>query len=114
MHEGIRRHKILTKKLREKLLKAHEDDPSGERTNPEVIAKIFNPMGRGYWYLIDIDEDGRAFGLCCLDFAELGYVMVQELDEMLVHGLPLERDLYWEGNLEEAKKEAGERGIVVL
>jgi len=101
--------------MRERLIAANNTDPQGKDSNPEIIAKIFNPYGPGRWYLIDMEKDGRAFGLCCLSDPELGYVDVNELDGMLVDvlgtKLPLERDLHWEGKLEDAKKELQQLGF---
>ena len=63
----------------------------------KAVLKLFNPTGLGTWYLSELNpENNTAFGLCCLQEKELGYV---SLDELLSFkgqfGLGIERDLYF-------------------
>lgn len=54
------------------------------------------------WLLTELDSDNIAFGLCDLGlgFPELGYVAIQEIEELRDHlGLPVERDLYFRPTL---------------
>jgi len=85
--------KILTKAIKEKLIANHKEQ-DGTKSFKAVL-KLFNPTGIGTWYLSELNpEDNTAFGLCCLQEKELGYV---SLDELLSFkgqfGLPIERDL---------------------
>jgi len=85
--------KILTKAINEKLIANHKEQ-DGTKSFKAVL-KLFNPTGIGTWYLSELNpEDNTAFGLCCLQEKELGYV---SLDELLSFkgqfGLPIERDL---------------------
>lgn len=74
--------KFLTKAILEALppLYANEDKEADETP---VIVKLFNPMGKGTWYITEYNpEDGTAFGFAELgdpDCAELGYVNLYEL-----------------------------------
>ena len=96
--------KILTKQIKEKLIKNHQEQ-NGEKEFKAVL-KLFNPTGLGTWYLSELNpENNTAFGLCCLQEKELGYV---SLDELLSFkgqfGLKIERDLSFEPTtLEECK-----------
>jgi hypothetical protein len=112
--------KLITKAIKKKLLEAGRKDKEGKNPNPDVPLHIFNPYTIGDWFIIDMDEDeDTLFGLCCIHDAELGYVSLKELEEIRVKvlgqvGLPLERDLYWEGTLEDANKKAQEKGYQCL
>ena len=96
--------KILTKQIKEKLIKNHQEQ-NGEKEFKAVL-KLFNPTGLGTWYLSELNpENNTAFGLCCLQDKELGYV---SLDELLSFkgqfGLKIERDLSFKPTtLEECK-----------
>ena len=86
--------KILTKQIKDKLIKNHQEQNNGEKEFKAVL-KLFNPTGIGTWYLSELNpENNTAFGLCCLQDKELGYV---SLDELLSFkgqfGLKIERDL---------------------
>jgi hypothetical protein len=68
----------------------HEPDPL-------VRVKLFDPQGAANWFLIEWDGEARAFGLCCIHEAELGYV---DLDELSAYRgafrLPIERDIHFQ------------------
>lgn len=86
---------IITKAIRNKLVANHKAQ-DGTKSFKAVL-KLFNPTGIGTWYLSELDETtNNAFGLCCLQEKELGYV---NLDELLsykgVFGLGIERDKYF-------------------
>lgn len=69
--------------------------------------KLFTPDAQATWHLTEYDpEEGLAFGLCDLGmgFPELGYVSLVELEALRGGlGLPVEIDLYWTGNMADAK-----------
>lgn len=78
--------------------------------NAIVHIKLFFPAGSATWYLTEYDPVEKiAFGwVTGLGTDELGYVSITELEELRVHGLRVERDLYWRpATLREVK--AGER-----
>ena len=100
------------KLLTEELVKKFEEYPlysqDGKMGNAKVIAKFFNPMGQGTWLITEGDiirdeqgniEDVEMFGfvnLVGMDYAELGYVSLNELQSVkLPFGLTIERDLYY-------------------
>ena len=96
--------KILTKQIKDKLIKNYEhhkkywNDEHPEYKEFKAVLKLFNPTGIGTWYLSELNpENNTAFGLCCLQDKELGYV---SLDELLSFkgqfGLKIERDLSFE------------------
>jgi hypothetical protein len=63
----------------------------------KAVVKLFNPSGLGTWYLSELNpETNEAFGLCCLQEKELGYVSIDELKEIkCLLGLPIERDKFF-------------------
>lgn len=90
--------KLLTKEIEDKLRANHKTQDS--KTKPTYVVKLFNPTGRGTWYLSELDDDDIAFGLCDLGYPELGYVSLDELKSLkLPFGLKIERDLHWDGKV---------------
>ena len=87
---------LLTKKIREKLIKNHQEQDGTKTFKAEV--KLFNPCGIGTWYFSELNPDTNvAFGLCELHEKELGYVSIDELEEIeLPFFLKIERDLYYQ------------------
>ena len=93
--------KLLTKSIREKLIKNHMENDGKENTvKHKVVVKLFNPVGIGTWYLTELNPyTDIAFGLCQLAEKEIGYVSLTELEELkLPVGLKIERDKYFETN----------------
>lgn len=88
--------KLLTKEIIAKLPKFRS---AGK--DPLVVVKFFYPAGAATWYITEgeKEEDGdwMLYGLCDLygNGGELGYVMLSELENTVVRGLHIERDLYW-------------------
>lgn len=68
--------------------------------DPDTLCKVklFNPTGRGAWYIAGFDPDtGLAFGVADLFEREAGDIDLNELAAVRVRfGLPIERDLYWD------------------
>ena len=94
--------KLITKAHEEKLLANHATLAGAfvkKTTDTDTpVVKLFDAFGQAYWLLTDMDEDGRAFGLCDLGmgFPELGYVDINELKELTKFGAPrIERDMYF-------------------
>ena len=94
--------KLITKELEEIFEKYPLGSQDGLGGKAKVIAKFFNPAGVGTWLITEAEktEDGdyEMFGYCHLgndEMAELGYVMLSQLEELnLPFGLKIERDLY--------------------
>ena len=79
---------ILTKEIKEKLVDNHKQQ-NGEKEFKAVV-KLFNPIGKGTWYLSELNpETNIAFGLCCLDYKEFGYVSLDELTDLRIAYRPV-------------------------
>ena len=87
--------KFLTKEITSKIPALRGQEKKGD--NAIVYAHYFNPTGQGDWYLTELDQaENMAFGLCCIQEAELGYVDLNELSAVKVRiGLKIERDIHW-------------------
>ena len=94
--------KLMTKELEKKFEKYPLYSQDGLGGRAKVIVKYFNPVGVGTWLITEGNKldngDYQMFGYCHLgndDYAELGYVMLSELESItLINGLKIERDLY--------------------
>lgn len=99
--------KLLTKELEAKLPRLGSTDGQGD--DAVALVKFFFPMGRWTWWATEYDPEERLFfGLVQGHEVELGYFSLDELEEVRVHGLGIERDLYWEpATLGEIRKRIG-------
>ena len=65
----------------------------------KVIAKIFNPYGRGTWYLLNQDPEDPDYLWAIVDMyeVEIGSVLKSDLETIRLTdaNLPLERDRYF-------------------
>lgn len=109
--------KLITKEIEE----AIKNTPYGstedvELDDKKVIARFFNPVGAGTWYVLEDDdwENGRVvFGAATLGYGlELGSISIDELESLkLPLGLTIERDISVEpfkSTLGELRKAHGE------
>jgi hypothetical protein len=104
---------LLTPELRAELPKLYSQESNKE---PTVHAKFFFPAGRWTWFVTEGEPDGddfRFFGFVIGDFEEWGYFSLNELQSLNIHGLTVERDLYFKtGTMDEVlarfRKERGE------
>jgi len=92
--------KLFTKEILKKLPKlyATEDTPEDEKKIP---LKLFNPMGKQTWYIVEYDPvDRLAFGYVTgMLEDEFGYVSMDEIESItLPLGMKIERDLHWNMN----------------
>ena len=99
---------LLTKSI-EKALTKHPLYSQEKNENPKVLAKFFNPCGRGTWYITEgskqDDGDWLLFGLCCIETPELGYVLLSDLQKQRsAYGLTIERDRYFNGTMSKAMR----------
>jgi hypothetical protein len=91
--------KLITKEIEE----AIKNTPYGstedvELDDKKVIARFFNPIGAGTWYVLENDrwDDGRVvFGAATLGYGlELGSISIDELENLkLPLGMRIERDI---------------------
>jgi hypothetical protein len=119
--------KLLTKEIREKLIKNHIKSSSNglhnlEEVDHKPVVKFFCPYGAATYLITELDpETDMMFGLCDLGFGfpELGYVSLTELSEAKVNlfgvNVPaIEREIYWsaEKTLSEYTEEAYTKGSI--
>lgn len=94
--------KLMTKELEKKFERYPLYSQDGMGGKAKVLVKYFNPVGAGTWLITEGNKlengDYEMFGYCHLgndDFAELGYVMLSDLENIkLPLGTGIERDLY--------------------
>ena len=87
--------KLLTKSITEK---AKEQYDEGSDMDQMVIAKFFNPIGNGTWYLMNLaDDEDYAWGIVDLFAVEVGSFSMRELQGIqLPLNMGIERDKYFE------------------
>ena len=87
---------LLTKAIKKKLIDNHNKTRTeGEPSSHNAVVHLFNPYGRGHWYLSELDpETNIAFGVCCITHAEFGDVSMDEMESLDVGplGLGIERE----------------------
>ncbi len=90
--------KLFTKDIDKKLFAQFEKGSDLE--SQMVVAKIFNPYGRGVWYILNSDPSDPDYLWAIVDLfdVEAGSVSRSELESIKVppFRLPLERDMYFE------------------
>lgn len=100
--------KLLTAELRARLpaLYATEGTSAMEK---HVYAKFFFPLGGWTWFVLEGSAEGDDFlffGYVIGLEEELGYFSLRELEGIDIHGLGVERDLYFTpGTLGEVLKQ---------
>ena len=90
--------KLFTKSIYDRLVQNHKNQDGTKSFN--AVVKLFNPTGRGTWYLSELNpETNVAYGLCCLDYKEYGLVSIDEIQSYKgLMGLGIERDKFFESN----------------
>ena len=89
--------KLITEEF-EKLFEEYPLYKQEDEKDPLVVAKLFDPVGAGTWYLTEYDPEQKiAFGYVTgLQVDEFGYVSLIELESIQrPFGLTIERDLYF-------------------
>jgi hypothetical protein len=115
--------KLLTKEIRERLLKNGRLQSAVKGTDAELdflpVVKLFTPDGACTWLLTELDPDDPdiAFGLCDLGMGcpELGSVSIAELERGRGRmNLPVERDMYFapERTISDYAADARKRGRI--
>jgi hypothetical protein len=92
------RQKLFTKQIDDMLFKQYA--MGNDLSKQKVVAKIFNPYGRGVWYLLNSDPSDPDYIWAIVDLfeVEVGSVSRKSLEMMKVppFGLNLERDMYFQ------------------
>jgi hypothetical protein len=88
--------KLFTKEINNKLFKQYQE--GNNLDNQMVVAKIFNPYGKGRWFLVNSDPQDPDYLWAIVqmgDVVEVGSVLRSELESIRVSPFrfPLERDL---------------------
>ena len=88
--------KLLTKEITDKAQKQY--DKGSDLEGQMVVAKFFNPAGRGTWYLMNLaDDKDYAWGIVDLFAVEMGSFSMKELQSIeLPLNMGIERDKYFE------------------
>jgi len=94
-----KKHKLITKAIAAALPDLYTQDGK-DPADVKVVLKLFNPCGRGTWYITEGDlDEGVCFGYCVIHEGELGYVSLAELTEYKgPFGLGIERDEWFDGH----------------
>lgn len=83
--------KLLTKEIEAKI-----PGPRKSGKDPMVYVKFFHPFSNWEWYPTEYDKKERMFFGFVHGFEdELGYFSLDELESVKVHGLGMERDMYF-------------------
>ena len=87
--------KLLTKSIKEQ---AKEQYDKGSDMEQMVVAKYFNPIGNGTWYLMNLaDDEDYAWGIVDMFAIEMGSFSMRELQSIqLPLNMGIERDKYFE------------------
>ncbi len=97
-NSGLRRHKLMTKELGEKIPVLYANENVKDYDAVLAHVKLFTPFSNWTWYITEWNaETGECFGLVEGFETELGYFDLTEMAEATVlGGVPaVERDLYW-------------------
>lgn len=92
--------KLLTKDIENKLQAQPLYSQEQKGDDARVIAKFFNPCGRGTWYVLEGEKqdngDWLFFGIAEIYEREYCYFTLSELESVrLPFGLTIERDKYF-------------------
>lgn len=86
--------KLITAELRAKLPPLGAQDGNSD---PMVFVKLFHPLSNWTWYITEYNPvENMAFGYVDGFEGEWGHISIDELAELRVHGLPMERDRLFE------------------
>jgi len=94
-YEGVRRHKLLTKEIRDALPALYATDEV-KLSDKTIVCKFFSPFNGWRWYATEFDGEDTFFGVVVGWETEWGYFSLSELASVAVAGntVPaVERDL---------------------
>ena len=107
--------KLMTKELWDRIPPLYSQE---KVKDPIVQGKLFFPAGRMTWYILEGDPKERLlFGWVKgnhPDDDELGYFSLDEMESVRVHGLGIERDMYFDPKPLSWVKSGRERDRYVL
>jgi len=90
--------KLLTKEIINKLPAIGSQDGKDPKIVP-IIVKFFHALSSWTWYATEMSKteegDYEFFGLVRGTDNELGYFRLSELESVKIHGLGIERDMYF-------------------
>lgn len=91
--------KLLTQEIKKLLPEIGETDGK-PRDQTKVPLKLFDPCGRGTWFITEFDGEDQMFGFVVSplgdDCDEFGYMSLSEMESVRNRlGLTLERDTGW-------------------
>ena len=96
---------LLTKEIKERLVKNHNENEQLRKEMKEpkrnkAVVKLFNPVGRGFWFLTELDPATNiAWGGAKITDWDLGTISMTEIENVKGPlGLGIERDKYFESN----------------
>ena len=91
---------LLTESIKKKLIDNYNKNQNYGTLSFKAVVKLFNPNGVGTWFLSELNpKENIAFGLCCLQEEEVGYVSLEELKSLQTpFGLGIEIDLHFKPN----------------
>jgi|TARA_R110002020_G_scaffold98571_9_gene234501 hypothetical protein len=85
--------KLMTKEIEKKIPNMTYESNSDSR----VYAKYFHPMSSWTWYALEYDPETKLmYGWVDGDVPEYGSFSLQELEEVKIMGMGIERDKYWD------------------
>ena len=85
--------KLITKAIEKRFQKIGSQE---NVKDPVIVAKFFHPFSNWTWYATEYNTDDRLFfGMVHGTEKELGYFSLEEMEGVRVHGLGIERDMYW-------------------
>ncbi|MCB0723019.1 MAG: DUF2958 domain-containing protein [Ignavibacteriae bacterium] len=89
--------KLFTSEIEDRAQKQYP--LANDLDNQIVVAKFFNPIGSGTWYLVnqDPEDPNYCWGIADLFCVEVGSFSKSDLENTrLPFGLKIERDLYFD------------------
>ncbi len=106
--------KLLTKEIEQKLQQASRLPDKAPEDTP-IVVRYFTPDAQATWWITEgepVGGDWRLFGFADLfgdtSCAELGYTMLSDIQKVRGGlGLPVERDLHYEGTLADVLRQYG-------
>ena len=87
---------LMTKEIKDKIPALYSTDGKGELEDRICYVKFFHPFSNWTWYAIEFDpKSGIFFGWVDGAFPEWGNFSLQEMQQVKVHGLGMERDRHF-------------------
>ena len=91
--DNIRGHNFLSQEIIDNAVEIGNQEWKWNDT--VILVKYFFPWNGWTWYITEIESDWIAFWLTDWNEREWGSVSLYELEQMVIRGLTVERDLYF-------------------